>query len=282
VWVREGVDLLPPSSRNQRRVEMANSTRILQFSLVAAAAMVLAATAGVCAQPEEIELDEAEIFFEFNSTDLDLGLQIFWDGPGWEKVTVTGPDNLIFDVKNGRGLRQLGSAENFMESEEPELCPEDEEGECDLEGAMLAFQMMFPEGTYVFEGKGIDPGVKLVGSAELHWELPAPVVIIDAEGNFPEVVWAPAAAVDGNGVEVVGYEIVVEAVTEEDDEERVFTQVTRVTSDIFSITTSPEFVDMVDGFIDDEILVELKIEIIADGDNNNRTITEEVIIEEEE
>jgi hypothetical protein len=47
-------------------------------------------------------------------------------------------------------------------------------------------------------------------------------------------------------------------------------------------TTSPEFVDMVDGFIDDEILVELKIEIIADGDNNNRTITEEVIIEEEE
>jgi hypothetical protein len=85
-----------------------------------------------------------------------------------------------------------------------------------------------------------------------------------------------------NSVEVIGYEIVVEAVTEEDDEERVFTQVTTVTSDIFSITTSPEFVDMVDGFIDDEILVELKIEIIADGDNNNRTITEEVIIEEEE
>ena len=39
---------------------------------------------------------------------------------------------------------------------------------------------------------------------------------------------------------------------------------------------------MVDGFIDDEILIELKVEIIADGANGNRTITEEVLIEEEE
>ena len=135
---------------------MAESMRILKISLIAAAVVVLAAMApSASAQPEEEEFEEAEIFFEFNSTDRDLGLQIFFDGIGWQKVTVTGPDNQIFVVQNGRGLGEIGCTENFMESAEPELCPE-EEGECDLEGAILAFQMMFPEGTYDFNGKGVD------------------------------------------------------------------------------------------------------------------------------
>jgi hypothetical protein len=122
--------------------------------------------------------------------------------------------------------------------------------------------------------------VKLVGSAELSWDLPAPVVIVDAAGSFPLIEWTPGPAAD-NGVEVVGYEVIAEAETEVDGKENVFTQVTQVTANVTSITTSPEFAQLVEGLAEEGILTEFKVEVIAKGQNGNATITEEIIFEAE-
>lgn len=240
-----------------------------------AMALVLGSTPARAAKPT-IEFAETEIFFEFNSTDLDLGIQIFFDADGWRNVKVTGPGGRIFRVSNGGGLKAVGSTEVFTESAEPELCPDGEEG-CDVEAAIAAFLAGFPEGTYAFSGKTIE-GARLVGDAELSWDLPAAVEIVDAEGSYPVVTWTPGVG----GEEVASYEVVVEAVAEIDGEEQVFTQVTQVTADVTSITTSAEFVAMVDDLLFDGSLVELKIEIIAIGANGNKTITEEALFEAEE
>jgi hypothetical protein len=240
--------------------------------------LALAIAAGGPAQAKKptVPFAEADIFFEFNSTDLDLGIQIFFDAEGWRQVKVAGPGGKVFKVGNGGGLKKIGSTEVFTESAEPALCPEGG-GACNVDQAIADFLAQFPEGTYVFTGKTVAKG-KLRGEALLSWSLPAAVEIVDAEGNFPAVVWTPGMG----GAEVVGYEVVVEAVAEIDDDEEVFTQVTQVSTDVTSITSSPEFAAMVDGLSMDGSLVELKVEIIAIGANGNKTITEEAIFEAEE
>ena len=113
-------------------------------------------------QDEEkvIEFDEAKIFFEFNATDLDLGIHIFFDAEGWKEVRVSGPGGTTFQVKNGGSLKEIGSTEVFTESAEPPL---DEEN---LQESMAEFLARFPEGEYEFKGKTVE-GKKLVGTAVL-------------------------------------------------------------------------------------------------------------------
>ncbi len=239
-----------------------------------ALALVLAlSVAPAWAAKPTVPFAEQEIFFEFNSTDLDLGIQIFFDADAWRQVKVTGPGGRIFKVGNGGGLKKVGSTEVFTESAEPELCPDGEEG-CDVDQAIADFLAQFPEGTYVFTGKTTD-GANLMGEAELSHDLPEPLEIVDAEGNYPVVVWNPGVG----GEPVASYEVIVEAVAEVDGDEETFTQVTQVASDVTSITTSAEFEAMIDGFLMGGTLVELKIEIIAIGENGNKTITEEAIFE---
>lgn len=246
---------------------------------VASLALALAAGGGPAAAAKPtVPFAEAEIFFEFNSTDLDLGIQIFFDAEGWRRVKVSGPGGRIFKVGNGGGLKTIGSTEVFTESAEPALCPP-AGGACNVDQAIATFLAQFPEGTYTFSGKTVAKGKgKLLSQAQLSWSLPAAVEIVDAEGNFPAVVWTPGIG----GPEVVGYEVVVEAVAEVGDDEEVFTQKTQVSSDITTITSSAEFTTMVDDLLMDGSLVELKIEIIAIGANGNKTITEEAIFEAEE
>jgi hypothetical protein len=52
---------------------------MLPVLLAAVAALIL--TLGATASAGEVvELDEAEVFIEWNSTDTDFGIQFFWDG----------------------------------------------------------------------------------------------------------------------------------------------------------------------------------------------------------
>ena len=37
---------------------------------------------------EELQLEEADVFIEFNYTDGDFGIQFFWDGQAWKKMSV--------------------------------------------------------------------------------------------------------------------------------------------------------------------------------------------------
>lgn len=218
------------------------------------------------------EFADTAVFFEFNSTDLDLGIQIFFDAPGWEKVDVAGPGGTKFSVKNGGSLKAIGSTEVFTESAEPPL------DEADLAASIAAFQAVFPEGEYTFEGKTVD-GLKLEGSAMLTHDLPA-AVELDVEA-FPFVEWTDTS--EAGDPEIIGYEVVVEMVVEDEVlEERVFLNTATFPADVTSFTVSPEFDALIADFEAAGELLELKVEVIAVEASGNKTITEEVRFEAEE
>ena len=220
---------------------------------------------------EVVELEEAEIFFEFNSTDLDLGIHIFFDGEPWEEVEVCGPDGEIFEVSNDGELTNIGSTELFTESAEPPLSEEN------LEEEMADFLARFPAGEYEFEGKTIE-GDTLEGSATLSHDLPAAPNLIfpdpEAEENVadPEntvIEWSDAS--EEGDPEIERYEVIVEF--EEEETERVF--VFRVDipadpeADTYSVPVPPEFFESLDG-----LEGEYKAEIIAIAADKNATIVE--------
>ena len=264
-------------TRNKSNV-VAILMRMLPFSLVAVMVLVLAVSVPAvwAGGREVVEFDEAEIFFEFNSTDNDLGIQIFFDAEGWKRVEVQDPEGEeIFEVENDEGLKKIGSTEVFTESAEPELDDEN------LEDSIAEFQAKFPKGTYTFKGKTVN-GKKLVGDADLAYKLPkAPEITGPAglpDGNPYVIEWTQP----GGGPEIIGYEVVAELVIGEDE-------LTLVNTGMFlagatEFTVSPEFVDLIEDAEDTLELVEFKVEVIARAENLNKTITESVIfsIEDEE
>ena len=257
--------------------------QLLAVFLVPILALVLGILSPNCLAAE-IEFDEAEIFFEFNSTDKDLGLQIFFDAEGWEEVEVEDPEgDTIFEVENDEGLKEIGSTEVSTESEEPELCEEDECEPGELEAAIADFQSKFLEGTYRFKGETIE-GDDLAGEAELAYELPtAPVITFPGEGDLPEegedyiITWTQPFG----GPDILGYEIVAELVVEVDGDERTLVNTGMFLAGATQFTVSPEFVDQIIAAEDDGNLVEFKAEVIARAVNLNKTITESVVVEEE-
>src|SRR5262245_2077304 len=71
---------------------------------------------------EEVQLEEARVFIEFNSSDEDFGIQFFWDGDPWEKMRVEDPDeHSILRVRASDSLADQGLTEGFFESGEPSL-----------------------------------------------------------------------------------------------------------------------------------------------------------------
>ena len=246
---------------------------------------------------QTIEFDETAIFFEYNSTDQDLGLHIFWDAKGWEEVEVKDRNGVeIFEVENGGGLNEIGSTEVFTESAEPALCPEDEDEngeECtdeEIEDAIDEFQSKFLEGKYKFRGRTVD-GERLRGSAMLEYALPAaPEILIPAEPDDGEglgldvpaqIVWADDS--EPGDEEIIGWEVVAEAVIEVEvdgeEEESVFLNTGNFPADTTTFTLAPEFVELVEDAYDEEVLKEFKAEVIAIGANGNKTITEVVVFE---
>src|SRR5688500_2076310 len=105
----------------------------------------------------EVELDEARVFIEFNATDGDFGLQLFWDGDAWDKMRIEDPaGKAILKVHAGGSLKDQGLTEGFFESDEPSA----------QELSMEEFFERFPEGEYGFEGTSLEGG-DLAGEAQL-------------------------------------------------------------------------------------------------------------------
>lgn len=107
---------------------------------------------------------EAEIFFELNDTDGDLGIHASIDGEAWTDLSIQGPnDGLLFEV-SGRGkLRGQGLTQLSFESAEPsfdELEPE-------------AFFRRFPEGRYEIVARALGGGT-VSGSSTLSHVMAAP------------------------------------------------------------------------------------------------------------
>jgi hypothetical protein len=108
----------------------------------------------------------AEIFFELNNTDGDLGIHGMIDGGPWTNIEIIAPDESSLMATTASGsLLQQAVTELFFESAEPpfdELEPE-------------AFFARFPEGTYEVKGRSQD-GDQLMSETEVTHIMPAPPV----------------------------------------------------------------------------------------------------------
>ncbi|MEW6074220.1 MAG: hypothetical protein AB1726_16700 [Planctomycetota bacterium] len=225
-------------------------------------APILALTLAAAARDgdEEIELDEAEVFIEFNSTDGDFGIQFFWDGEAWKKMKVEGPEErTVLNVRAYRNVAAQGLTEGFFESDEPSLD----------ELSMEEFLERFPEGVYEFEGRTLE-GDELEGETEFTHTLPAPPAnLYPADGaavdsTLPLVVSFDAVTedLDGNPLQPELYELVVE---NENDILRVFSLVLEGDVASPSATVPPEFL---------KAGLEYKFEVIVQEESGNRTISE--------
>ena len=69
---------------------------------------------------EELEFEEAEVFFELNNTDGDLGIHALIDGGPWKLLEIHDVDDRNMLTVNARGrMRRQGLTEIFFESAEP-------------------------------------------------------------------------------------------------------------------------------------------------------------------
>lgn len=136
---------------------------------VIAGAMVLAlsSTPGL---GQEFEI--AQLFFELNDTDGDLGIHGVIDGDDWKSLEIEGPgEQELLNVWLRGRLRRQGLTEIFFESAEPsfdELTPEQ-------------FFKRFPEGTYEIDAITLD-------NEE-----------IEAESEVSHVMGAPPGNITVNG-----------------------------------------------------------------------------------
>ncbi len=242
------------------------NTYALTVMAVSVALLLLGITAPTVGANEPfcvVELDEAEVFIEFNSTDDDRGIQFFWDGEAWKRMRVLNESGkAVLRVIAQRNVRAQGLTEGFFESAEPiadELPPDE-------------FLARFPEGEYRFKGKALD-GCRLVGESELTHDLPLPVEI-DLDG-FPDIEWMSP----GGGPAVVGYEVVVELVVIEDGDERVLVNTATFPGNVTAYRVPDEFLAVIEEAEDTETLEELKVEVIAREESGNKTITEQEVEE---
>ncbi|MHC4415258.1 MAG: hypothetical protein ACYS0G_08245 [Planctomycetota bacterium] len=240
---------------------MTEYTRMWPVPLVAVVALFLG-TAGWDDGDDgddEILLDEAKVFIEFNSTDEDFGIQFFWDGEPWEEMEVEGPKGkTVLEVEVSRNVKAQGLTEGFFESAEP---PVDEL-------PMEEFLDRFPEGDYEFEGETLE-GDELVGEAEFTHIIPAPPEdlfpedgdMVDSMNPLVATFTAVTEDLDGEPLTPELYEVVVE---NENDILRVFSIILAGDVAFPSVTVPPEFLEP----------GTYKLEVIVQEETGNRTIAE--------
>ncbi len=239
---------------------MKDVKRMFPLLVVPLAALTVGAASWGGGNKGEVELEEAEVFIEFNSTDEDIGMQFFWDGQAWDHMKVEdSKGKTVLRVKASKGLAKQGLTEGFFESDEPNL------DELSLE----EFFERFPEGEYEFEGETLE-GEELEGETEFTHVLPAaPSNLFPAEGDvvnaaLPLIVSFDAVTQDLNGMPLQPefYEVVVE---NEGDILRVFTVILDGDVQQPSATVPPEFL---------KPGTEYKLEVIVQEESGNRTISE--------
>jgi hypothetical protein len=282
---------------------------LLPVFLVAVVALVLVAFAPVSwafggHNHEVVELEECEVFIEYNSTDGDFGVHFFWDGEPWKWMTVWN-EHLwpVLNVGTGKNVRAQGLTEGFFESAEPSL----------LDLSFHEFLDRFPEDEYRFRGRTLN-WERLVCETDFTHVIPCPPDIVDVvwnpatrtlsiEWNAVTTVVDPRVEIPMNGEngengdidisptctadtepDIVGYEAVFELVILVDDEEQVYKETTTLPAGATMVTASPEFTRLAvraeraanRGEIEG---AELKFEVIAKEESGNSTITEEGVFE---
>ncbi len=235
---------------------------------------------------DEVPFDEAQLFFELNNTDGDLGIHALIDGEPWRKLKIENQrDRSMLTVWVQGQLRKQGLTEIFFESAEPtfdELSPKN-------------FFRRFKAGTYEIEGKSLD-GYDLESEVELTHTMPAPPEPTvngnpkaeqcdDEEPGFDATVVSPPvtiaweavtmshpdAAGGGAGVQppipvtIHNYEVVVEAFGD-DFESKLFVIIPPGQT---SMTIPEDFLDLAEEF---------KYEVLAREESYNQTAVESCFV----
>lgn len=240
---------------------------------------------------DEIPWDVAEVFFELNNTDGDLGIHALVDGGPWKRMKIyDARERKILAVAARGRLRRQGMTEIFFESAEPtfdELAPED-------------FFHRFPEGTYEVEGRTLE-GDELESETEITHAMPAPPVptvngipaaqqcddeepgydapLIEADEYV--IAWEPVTMTHpflgdpqgAPGLVVVNYEVVVEAELEIGDEEFATIFSVILPPDVTEMTIPAEYMDQAGTF---------KYEVLAREESWNQTAIESCFLTEVE
>jgi len=227
---------------------MVRCLRLLTVLIAVGVALGLGSVAWVgrdaAAGSKGIRFEEARIFFEFNSTANDLGVQVFLDGEAWKRLKILDPSGQRLLTLQARGhLGKLGLTELFFESDEP--TPEE-------------VLDLFPAGKYKFEGKTVE-GEEIEGRAVLSHDLPAAPVILTPSAPG-EVIDRSAAVIRWAAVpDIASYEIIVE-------NEDVGAEMTvPLPASATTLHVPVEFLEPNTGY---------KVEVLAIAENGNKTITE--------
>ena len=185
--------------------------------------------------------DEAQVFFELNTTDHDMGFQVFVDAEGWQRVSLFDPDgNRVFGIHADGKLAEIGITELRFESEEP---------------SPAEVRSRFPAGQYLFRGQTVE-GTTLLSEVDLSQRmLPAPT-FTPRDG---QVVDRTNAVVRWNAPDAEKVEIIIE----HDELEHVLDVTVSGSTD--RLTIPRQFL---------RPGREYKIEILAIAENGNRTIAE--------
>jgi hypothetical protein len=225
-------------------------TLVLSVSLMAMLALILSASAPEAWAGKTIPLEIKKIYFEYNSTDNDLGVHIFLDGEDWRWLKVVNPKGLTIFAVEGKGpYAKLGLTELFFEGAEPNLA------DVPLEELLG----LFPEGKYKFSGMTVYGDV-IESTATLTHAIPAGPsnVTTELEGDSLFISWdpvkGPPAGFPAEPIRIVGYQVIVGSF-----------QVT-VPASTTRVTVSPEFVASLDSG-------DHEFEVLAIEAGGNQTIT---------
>jgi hypothetical protein len=256
--------------------KFSGNKRLFPF-VVGAVAFAMTAPASMGKDKEELEIDEAELFFELNDTDGDLGIQGLVDGDEWKRLEITDASGRkLMNILVRGALRLQGMTEFFFESDEPtfdDLSPEE-------------FFARFPEGEYEIEATTLD-GEELEGEVELSHVMAGPptnIMVNDEESavncdaaELPVVSepvtisWQeptlshPTIGTPGVAITIRQYLVVGEFEREGETPDELVFEV-----DLPAGVTSFEFPEDFTGMAEEEI----KFEIVTQLDNGNKTAVE--------
>jgi hypothetical protein len=240
-------------------------------------AVVVLSLGGATQTVRAAEFSEAELFFELNNTDGDLGIHASIDGGPYTMLEIDDSKGrtILLTTASGR-LAKQGLTQYFFESAEPsfdELAPEE-------------FFSRFPEGVYEIEAKGL-AGERFEATVELSHVLAAPVGNITVNGvdaaedcddvlNLPVVSdpvtidWDPVVeshpeiGTPGEMIEIVRYQFFVEQ------------------GDVkFAVDLPTDPVEVTQFMVPSEIISQggvFKFEIIARTETGNNTAIENCFI----
>ena len=256
-------------------------TRKLFPAVMFGCAAILPATA--TADHNDIPFDVAEVFFELNNTDGDLGIHALIDGGPWKRMLIEDKsERVLLNVSVRSRLRRQGLTEIFFESAEPtfdELSPE-------------KFFRRFPAGTYDVEGVTLS-GEALESEAEVSHAMPAPPAAAvngipmalqcdDEEPGYdapvvggPIVIsWLPVTTThpdlgeprNSTDIEIYNYEVVVETELETPDGEEF--------ASVLSVILPPDVTELAipEGFLAQNDT--FKYEVLARETSFNQTAVE--------